>query len=431
MSLQQSPILIIGAGTWGSSTALHLVRRGYTDVTVLDPYPVPSPISAGNDVNKIVEQGTFSAGEDEAYVSQRLLSIATEGWLNDPIFKPYFHDTGYIVAASSDAGRAHLFARERPDINTDFKTLNNAEDFRQTMRDGVLTGDFPGWLGYYRSTGAGWVHARKALVAAAKEAERLGAKFIVGSLQGDVTSLIYENGDVVGAKTADGKEHRAARTILCAGASSAKLIDFKDQLRPTAWTLAHIQMTDDEVALYKNLPVLFNIELGFFMEPDEDKHELKLCDEHPGYCNWVTDASGSRASVPFAKDQIPTEAAERTRDFLRQTMPHLAERPFSFARICWCADTPNRSFLIGYHPEHPSLVIAAGGSGHGFMHIPSVGGYIADSMEGRLDEKLARSFRWRPETAVGRDWEDTQGRFGGPNAMADFQKVVEWTKIGE
>lgn len=52
-----STILIIGAGTWGSSTALHLARRGYKHITVLDPHPVPSAISAGNDINKIVEQG--------------------------------------------------------------------------------------------------------------------------------------------------------------------------------------------------------------------------------------------------------------------------------------------------------------------------------------------------------------------------------------
>lgn len=54
-----SSILIVGAGTWGCSTALHLARRGYKNVTVLDPYAFPSPISAGNDVNKIVEQGIF------------------------------------------------------------------------------------------------------------------------------------------------------------------------------------------------------------------------------------------------------------------------------------------------------------------------------------------------------------------------------------
>ena len=54
-----SSILIIGGGTWGSSTALHLARRGYKNITVLDAYDIPSPISAGNDINKIVEQGTL------------------------------------------------------------------------------------------------------------------------------------------------------------------------------------------------------------------------------------------------------------------------------------------------------------------------------------------------------------------------------------
>lgn len=52
-----SRILIAGGGTWAVSTALHLARRGYVDVTIFDAYSIPSPISAGNDVNKIVEQG--------------------------------------------------------------------------------------------------------------------------------------------------------------------------------------------------------------------------------------------------------------------------------------------------------------------------------------------------------------------------------------
>ena len=53
-------ILIVGGGTWGCSTALYLARRGYKNITVLDAYDIPSPISAGNDINKVVEQGTPS-----------------------------------------------------------------------------------------------------------------------------------------------------------------------------------------------------------------------------------------------------------------------------------------------------------------------------------------------------------------------------------
>lgn len=378
--------------------------------------------------------GSISDSEDDeshhSSVSRSLLAAATRGWLHDPVFKPYYHDTGYVVAADSDAAIAQIDVRSKRLGNADIRILTSPEEFRNTMPEGILTGDFPGWQGFFKKTGAGWVHARNAMISAAAEAQRLGVKFVTASPQGTVTGLVYEGGDVVGARTADSKEHRAYRTILCAGANSNQLLDLEDQLRPTAWTLAHIKLTDEEVKVYKNLPVLFNIEKGFFMEPDEDKHELKICDEHPGYCNWVRDTGDKLTSLPFARHQIPKEAEQRARSFLRETMPQLAERPFSFARICWCADTPDRAFLIDCHPEHASLVLGVGGSGHGFKYIPSVAGYIADKMEGRLDEKLAHVFRWRPETAVDRDWQDRQGRFGGPNKVMDFQEVQEWTEIG-
>lgn len=56
---QDSSIFVVGGGTWGCSTTLHLLRRGYKNVTVFDPFPVPSAISAGNDINKVLEAGTI------------------------------------------------------------------------------------------------------------------------------------------------------------------------------------------------------------------------------------------------------------------------------------------------------------------------------------------------------------------------------------
>ncbi|KAF2764067.1 fructosyl amine:oxygen oxidoreductase [Teratosphaeria nubilosa] len=432
---ESTSILVVGAGTWGSSTALHLARRGYKNVVVLDPYEVPSAISAGNDVNKIVEQGSSSGNEDdEAYVSHRLVEEATKAWETDPVFKPFYHETGYVIAASKPENIRDLEETEQPTPERGFTPLNSAEDFRKVMPEGVLTGDFPNWKGWWKQEGCGWVHAKKALVSAATEAARLGVHFITGSPQGNVKFLLIENGDVRGAVTEDGKQHRADRTILCAGACAGQLVDMKDQLRPTAWTLAHIQMTPEERRLYKNLPVLFNVERGFFMEPDEDNGELKICDEHPGYCNWPVPSEGAQQlSTPFARHQIPLVSEQGCRQFLRECMPHLADRPFSFARICWCADTPNRAFLITTHPDYPSLTLGVGGSGHGYMHITVIGGYIVDCLEGHLHTRMQKSWRWRPDTAVGRDWTDVQGRMGGSYRVLNFSgiKEDEWTKIGE
>lgn len=429
---KNSKILIIGAGTWGSSTALHLARRGYSGITVLDPYPSPSPISAGNDINKILELSSSAPrGSAERYVSDKLAKDAIRGWQEDPIYKGLYHETGAVTAATSERGREALNEGDGYSEAEGWKPLKTKEDFQATMPKGVLTGDFPGWEGWSKRDGCGWVQARKALESTIAEAKRLGVRFVLGE-RGQVLSLVYEHNDVRGAVVARGPAHRADRVILCAGANASRIFDMQDQLRPTAWTLAHIKMTEEEVKLYRNLPVLFNIERGFFMEPDEDKHELKICDEHPGYCNWETGPGDPKhISTPFAYHQIPLEAEQRVRQFLRESMPHLADRPFSHARICWCADTPNRAFLISRHPDYPSLVLGVGGSGHGFSYIPAIGGVIADCLEGCMDPKQEELFPWRPETAIDRDWTDLQGRFGpdGSNHVMDFQKVERWTSI--
>jgi len=425
----ESSILIVGGGTWGCSTALHLARRGYKSVKVLDPYPVPSPISAGNDVNKIMELASFvDEADPEDNVSGKLLQAAYDGWLNDPVFKKHFHETGLIIAATTPEAQEHMYKDNgNPGESRDWTPLNTKEEFQATMPKNVLTGDFPGWKGFWRKQGAGWVHARKSMEDAANEAERLGVSFISGEGKGKVTSLLYEDGDVKGAISTDGTKYRADRTILAAGACAPEIFPMHHQLRPTAWTLAHIKMADEEVQMYKNLPVLFNVERGFFMEPDEDNNELKICDEHPGYCNWTEEG----VSLPFARHQVPQEAEMRVRSFLRETMPQLADRPFSFARMCWCADTPNRAFLISHHPDYASLVLAVGGSGHGFCHIPAIGGFIVDAMEDKLDPEMKETFRWRPETASKRNWQDLQGRFGpdGSNRVMDLRTVNDWTTL--
>lgn len=55
---KDSALLIIGAGTWGTSIAYQLAKRGYINITVLDSFVFPSAVAAGNDVNKILEEGS-------------------------------------------------------------------------------------------------------------------------------------------------------------------------------------------------------------------------------------------------------------------------------------------------------------------------------------------------------------------------------------
>ncbi|KAJ4365869.1 hypothetical protein N0V83_008491 [Neocucurbitaria cava] len=428
----KSNILIVGAGTWGCSIALELARRGHTGIKVLDGCSFPSAISAGNDLNKIAEEANKPSATDsnESYFWNRITEIAMHAWKRDPLFAPFYHDTGFIMAAASDEAyeRCVEYA-ETEDV--DISPLNSREDFQRTMPKGVLQGNFPGWRGFWKQGGAGWVFASGALQAMHDEAARLGVQFITSELEGEIQELIFFHDAVLGARTSDGVIHAANQTILAAGANSSALLDFKKQLRPTAWTLAHFPLSSEGAQLYKSLPVLYGVDRGFFIEPDIERHEMKICDEHPGYINPVIDSNGEMHSVPFAQRQIPKEAETRMRRLLTETMPQFAERKFSSARICWDADTVDRIFLIDKHPELRNLVVAVGGSGNGFMASPAIGILVADVLEnkGEIEERVRRMTRWRPETSVDRDWWSTQGRYGADGKVMDFRDVAEWTNI--
>jgi sarcosine oxidase/L-pipecolate oxidase len=81
----------------GSSTALHLLRSGYTpsNITVLDTYPIPSAQSAGNDLNKIF--GVRLRNQ----VDLQLSLDARDMWRNDELFKEHFHNTGRVSSPMS------------------------------------------------------------------------------------------------------------------------------------------------------------------------------------------------------------------------------------------------------------------------------------------------------------------------------------------
>jgi sarcosine oxidase/L-pipecolate oxidase len=368
---------------------------------------------------------------DDEYFWNKIHQVAMHAWKHDPLYKPFYHATGFIMAACGDGAYEQCLEYARGE-NAKLIPLQTPEDFRSTMPKEVLTGSFPGWRGFWKDGGAGWVFARGALRAMHAEAVRLGVDFVSGPAEGKVESLMYSvaNDAVLGAQTADRKMHLADRTILAAGANSDLLLDFKKQLRPTAWTLAHLPLSATEAREFRDLPVLYGVDKGFFIEPDQEKHEIKICDEHPGYLNMMP-VDGELRSVPFAREQIPKEAEVRMRKLLKETMPQFENREFSFARICWDADTVDRKFLIDKHPELANLVVAVGGSGNGFMTSPAIGVLVADALEGKGDARLESMSRWRPEIAKERNWWDTQNRYGADGQVMDFQNVKNWTNIGE
>jgi sarcosine oxidase/L-pipecolate oxidase len=427
MTSKDSKILIVGGGTFGLSTGLWLLRNRFTNVTIIDSHALPSDISAGNDINKII-QSCYSEGKS---FTNSLAIEALEGWQSDAVFYPHFHETGiaYSTLKHKDSEEykellSVVDVAKKHNRTVKFKKLETRDDYRSIAPQ--LTGDLKEWKGFYQEKECGWAHAKDALISAGKEIQRLGGKYVVG----EVTGLAYDdtNTKVVGCKYGSGNEIRADKVIISAGASSVKILDFKDQLLAKCWCVGHLKLTEEEARLFKDMPVIDNAEKGFFFEPDLVKNELKVCNEFPGYTHYTSsETRDADDSIPIYKRQIPKEAEQAMRLLIAETLPQFKDRPLVEAKICWCTDTPDRNFLICEHPDYDgSLVLATGDSGHGFKHMPSIGKYIARLVAygpAALDDEKRHKWRWRPETASDR----VQDRYGGDGTVGDLKDVKDWT----
>lgn len=56
---------------------------------------------------------------------------------------------------------------------------------------------------------------------------------------------------------------------MAGGAWSPALVDLEGQCCSKAWVYAHIQLSKEEAAEYKGVPVVYNGDIGFFFEPNE------------------------------------------------------------------------------------------------------------------------------------------------------------------
>lgn len=424
MLSKDASILIVGGGTFGLSTALWLCRNRYRNVTIIDSFDIPSDLSAAFDVNKIIQS---SYGPANRFTTMLAIE-ALELWQNDPVFFPHFHETGivYATAAGKESQEYEELTLAHEELSKMGRepsvALNCENDFKCVVPQ--LTGDIHDWNGFYQASDCGWAQSKDSLTSAALEIKRLGGNFVTR----EVDQLLYDDESpkkVIGVKTLGGSTFFADKVVISAGASSVKLLDFKNQLLAKCWTLGKIKLSEEEAKELKNIPVVTSQEMGFFFEPDY-QNELKICNEFPGYTNYVRDRQEPDDSIPVRKNTIPEEAEFGIRRLLRATLSHFADREIAEAKICWCTDTPDRNFLICEHPDYNgSLVLATGDSGHGFKHMPNIGKYIARLIcygPAALGEEKAQKWRWRPETAGDR----IQNRFGGSGEVKDLHDIKRW-----
>lgn len=384
-------ILIIGAGCFGTSTAYHLSQRGYASIRVLDRYAPPSCEAASTDISKVIR----SEYNEPLYVRLGIESI--DAWRSWSLFKGLYHVPGWILSAAN---------LSRPFVEGSIETckllgvqgLEKLTPDQIHSRFPIVTGQLDGWNINVWNPTTGWASAGQALERMAEAAQKNGVEYISGEC-GYVRQLVFDAGECKGVIAADGTRHEADMVILAAGAWTPSLLDADNQLTAKGHAVAYIQLSPTETKHYSAMPIMDNLELGYFFPPQEDGI-FKMA--HSQFItNTQTDTnSGITTSIPHTfiqtpADGLPLEIEATMRRNLRRVLPELADRPFCYTRLCWDADTADRHFLVTPHPTHKNLFLAAGGSAHGFKFLPVVGKYVADMLEGTLDPEIARQWKWR------------------------------------
>ncbi|KAJ5257689.1 hypothetical protein N7524_009245 [Penicillium chrysogenum] len=406
-SRESTKIVIVGGGgTMGSSTALHLIRSGYTpsNITVLDVYPIPSLQSAGYDLNKIMSI-RLRNGPD-----LQLSLEALDMWKNDPLFKPFFHNVGMLDCSSSQEGIASLRRKHQDliDANIGLEKTNiwlESEDDILAKAPHFTREQIKGWKGLFCGDG-GWLAAAKAINAIGTFLKSRGVKFGFGSAGTFKRPLFAPDGATCsGVETLDGTKYFADKVVLAAGAWSSTLVDLDDQCVSKAWVFAHIQLTPQESAQYKDVPVVYDGDYGFFFEPNEHG-VIKVCDEFPGFSRFKLHqpygaTSPKLISVPRSHAKHPTDtypdsSEETIRKAIARFMPRFKDKELFNRSMCWCTDTADANLLICEHPKWKNFILATGDSGHSFKVLPNIGKHVVELIEGRLPQDLTGAWRWRP-----------------------------------
>lgn len=319
-----STILIIGAGTFGVSTAWHL-SQNHSDpskVTIIDREASPPPHSAAADVNRIITSDYTSPLY--AKMAQEALSF----WSEDPDLEWYFHKVGRLVL---DEEEDYIRRNSQNAQHTGSTQDIDLEEVEKRWE--VLHGtDMRAIKAAYLDTEAGWIESANATWQFLQTAVRRRVKQEVG----DVAELIVDksNKTVRGVRTTDGRTFLADTVVIATGAWTSALLspveDFLNiadedrierQAQATSAISAYYPVSGEGLKMMNGckMPCISYGQAGEVVPTSRDKKLLRYTNLKRTIVNTVTTSSGRSISVPpvgRSQDDIPQEAKVYMEDTL-------------------------------------------------------------------------------------------------------------------
>lgn len=105
-----------------------------------------------------------------------------------------------------------------------------------------------------------------------------------------------------------------------------------------------------------------------------------------GRVKVASDAEGPAFDPESDPREPAPDATDRAREYLARRFPALAGAAAAGVDVCQYELTPDTRFIAAPHPEHPTVWIYGGGSGHGFKHGPALAERMADWLSGEAPD---------------------------------------------
>lgn len=378
-------ILILGAGTFGTSTAYHLAHS-YSDpsrITIIDRDPSPPSTAAAIDVNRIIRTDYAKA----LYCG--LANEALHAWTWSLDLQRYFHKTGWLVLEDGEGGKASQGVREVFKERGFDQTADVEVGEVGSRWKGLEGSDLAGFGGAYFNPEAGWVEAARATGNFMRVAEEKGVRRVVGRVR-ELVLREGGGGGLKGVRLEDGREVTADKVVLAAGAWTSSLLSpvedslaiaerdrVERQARATAVVSAYYKLSSEEascLARPKDMPIVVFGKHGEVIPPSDEQTLLKYNLSAFMITNSVTMDSGRTISVPTtpAKSQYDVPAAvqkEMGKVLTSKLLPeYVRDKQPDYWRICWDACSPTEDLLMCQHPHEKleNLYVAVGGSFSGY-----------------------------------------------------------------
>ncbi|EGX45852.1 hypothetical protein AOL_s00117g57 [Orbilia oligospora ATCC 24927] len=398
--------VIVGAGVFGISTAYHITKKfPGAKVTIIDRTPFPCEAGASWDSTKAVRA-------DYAHLFWcKLAWSAVDMWRNDPLFKPHFHEVGMVWLDDTGHAQRVLDTYKELAIPNKAKMVSVKE----------LTGMYPGLFDTTDYTGVS--HILVNTMSGCAEAEKAVESvydYVISQPGVEYKAAVVEKvlfddyGDTIGVLTTAGEKILGDTTFLCTSSYTSKLLADSAPGRPEmhpghrlgalGFATGQLVLSERQREEFKKSPVfqqgtgkLQTLSMGLHSNgtlkigsdlPIYNEVHVKGVD-HPIRCP-PEETNYDQFHVPPVLVKELDECAVR---IFGDKAKELVYDPHSY-RICWDIICPDGDFLITQHPHSKNLVVATGGSYHGFKFLPVIGKYILDIATGDIDEEKRTRWAW-------------------------------------